>query len=181
MTGMTFRKAAVEDIPAIADLIAESVRFLAKGIYDERQIELSIRTVFGVDDQLIADGTYFVAESSTGQIAACGGWSKRKTLYGASVYGQSRDPELLDPDVDAAKIRAFFVHPDFSRQGIGSAILEMCESEARAAGFVAAEMMATLPGVPLYSARGYEGNERVQIPVGDGVEIECIKMRKELV
>jgi GNAT superfamily N-acetyltransferase len=181
MSELTFRKATPEDVAAIADVIAGSVRSLAKGIYDERQIELSIRTVFGVDDQLIADGTYFVAESDTGQIAGCGGWSKRKTLYGASVYGQSRDPELLDPAVDAAKIRAFFIHPDFARQGIGSAILEKCESEARGAGFTRAEMMATLPGVPLYSARGYTGEESVQVPVGDGVEIECIRMQKELI
>jgi len=180
MSGLKLRKAAVEDIPAIADVIAESVRLLAKGIYDERQIELSIRSVFGVDVQLITDGTYFVAENNAGQIAGCGGWSKRKTLYGASVYGQSRDPELLDPGVDAAKIRAFFIHPDFARQGIGSAILEKCESEAKRAGFSKAEMMATLPGVPLYSARGYTSDESVQVPVGEGVEIECIRMQKEL-
>ena len=181
MSELTFRRATPEDIPAIADVISESVSVLAKGIYDERQIELSIRTVFGVDDQLIADGTYFVAQSSTGKIAGCGGWSKRKTLYGASVYGDSRDPELLDPRVDAAKIRAFFIHPDFARQGIGSAILEICESEAKQAGFTKAEMMSTLPGVPLYSTRGYAGDESVQIPVGDGVEIECIRMQKELI
>ena len=180
MSELMFRKAASEDSRSIAELIAESVRFLARGIYDERQIELSIRTVFGVDHQLIADGTYFVVESNTGQIAGCGGWSKRKTLYGASAYDQSRDPELLDPNIDAAKIRAFFVHPDFARQGIGSAILEKCESEAKRAGFASAEMMATLPGVPLYSARGYSGNELVQIPVGEDVEIDCIRMRKSL-
>src|SRR4030095_13909773 len=126
MSGFTLRKATDEDVAAIGDVISESVRVLAKGIYDERQIDLSIRTVFGVDHQLIADGTYFVAENDAGRIAGCGGWSKRKTLYGASAYDQSRDPELLDPSVDAAKIRAFFVHPDFARQGIGSAILDMC-------------------------------------------------------
>ena len=180
MSGLKLRQAEPGDVPAITDVIAGSVRSLAKGIYDERQIELSIRSVFGVDHQLIADGTYFVAEGSEGQIAGCGGWSKRRTLYGASAYGESRDPEFLDPGVDAAKIRAFFVHPDFARQGIGSAILETCESEAKEAGFAAAEMMATLPGVPLYSARGYSGDERVQIPVGEGVEIECIRMRKNL-
>jgi GNAT superfamily N-acetyltransferase len=181
MSGFTLRKAADEDVAAIGEVISESVRGLAKGIYDERQIELSIRTVFGVDHQLIADGTYFVAEDHAARIVGCGGWSKRKTLYGASSYDQSRDPELLDPGVDAAKIRAFFVHPDFARQGIGSAILDRCESEAKEAGFVMAEMMATLPGVPLYLVRGYSGDEHVQIPVGEDVEIECIRMRKKLI
>jgi len=101
------RHAVSADVEAISELIAESVRGLAKGIYDQRQIELSIRSVFGVDHQLISDGTYFVAESG-GAIVGCGGWSKRKTLYGASSFAQSRDPEMLDPRVDAAKIRAFF-------------------------------------------------------------------------
>ena len=180
MSGFTLRKAAFEDIAEIGDVISKSVRVLAKDIYDDRQIELSILTVFGVDHQLISDGTYFVAENNVGKIAGCGGWSKRKTLYGASNYGQSRDSELLDPEIDPAKIRAFFIHPDFARQGIASAILNACESEAKEAGFISAEMMATLPGVPLYSARGYSGYERVQIPVSEGVNIECIRMRKEL-
>jgi GNAT superfamily N-acetyltransferase len=180
MSGFTLRKAAVEDVAEIGDVISRSVRVLAKDIYDDRQIELSIRTVFGIDNQLISDGTYFVAESDAGKIAGCGGWSKRKTLYGASNYEKGRDSQLLDPGSDAAKIRAFFIHPDFARQGIGSAILDACESEAKEAGFITAEMMATLPGVPLYSARGYFGDESVQIPVGEGVNIECIRMRKEL-
>jgi GNAT superfamily N-acetyltransferase len=128
---------------------------------------------------LIADGTYFVAESGNG-IVGCGGWSKRKTLYGSSSYDESRDPELLDPALDAAKIRAFFVHPNAARQGIGRAVLNACESEAKAAGFRVAEMMATLPGVPLYAACGYEEGERIGVPVGEGVEIVCIRMRKEL-
>jgi len=173
------RKATRADTERIAWIIEHSVRGLARGIYDERQIELSIRSVFGVDNQLIDDGTYFVAESG-GDIGGCGGWSRRKTLYGASGYADSRDPEMLDPTTDAAKIRAFFIHPDWARKGIGTAILNTCEKEARSYGFTSAEMMSTLPGVPLYAARGYEGDERVEIPVGDGVTIECIKMRKEL-
>jgi N-acetylglutamate synthase-like GNAT family acetyltransferase len=172
------RQAVSADVDAISELIAESVRGLAKDIYDERQIELSIRSVFGVDYQLISDDTYFVAESA-GTIVGCGGWSKRKTLYGASSFAQSRDPEMLDPCVDAAKIRAFFVHPNAARQGIGRAILEKCEAEAAAVGFRSAEMMATLPGVPLYEVCGYERFESVAVPLGDGVDIECVKMRKE--
>lgn len=176
----TLRKATADDVGKIAELIAASVRGLAKGFYSEEQIELSIRSVFGVDDQLIADETYFVAESE-GELVGCGGWSKRRTLYGSSAYDLSRDPELLDPKTDSAKIRAFFIHPNWARKGIGTTILAACESEAKSAGFGIAEMMATLPGVPLYSARGYNGDEHLQVPVGEGVEIECVRMRKELV
>jgi N-acetylglutamate synthase-like GNAT family acetyltransferase len=176
----TIRKATLDDQSAIADLIAESVRGLSRGDYDTEQIELSIKTVFGVDTELITDGTYFVAEAETGEIAGCGGWSKRKTLFGASVYSLSRDSELLDPERDAAKIRAFFIHPKFARQGIGTMILNVCEREAKAHGFKTAEMMATLPGVKLYAARGYEGSEEVKVPVGENIEIICVKMRKFL-
>ena len=178
---MTFliRKATLEDKPAIERLIADSVRGLSGEDYDARQIELSIRTVFGVDTDLIEDRTYFVVETEDGRLAGCGGWSKRKTLYGASAYEQSRDPEMLDPERDDAKIRAFFVHPDFARQGIGTMILEESEAEARAHGFKRAEMMATLPGVRLYSVRGYSGDEQFKIPVGENVEVTCIRMVKE--
>lgn len=175
------RKAEVGDISQIENLIAASVRGLSRDVYDNRQIELSIRTVFGVDTELINDGTYFVVESSNGELAGCGGWSKRKTLYGASVYESSRNSELLDPKVDAAKIRAFFIHPEFARRGVGTLILEHCEREALSAGFKSAEMMATLPGVKLYEVRGYEAGEKHDVPVGDGVNIICIKMRKQLI
>lgn len=176
----TIRKATIDDQPAIADLIAESVRGLSQEDYDAQQIELSIKTVFGLDTELIADQTYFVVEADDGRIAGCGGWSKRKTLYGASVYSESRDSNLLDPDRDPAKIRAFFIHPDFSRKGIGTAILEACENEAKAHGFKNAEMMATLPGVKLYAVRGYTGDEEVKIPIGENIDIICIKMMKNL-
>ena len=172
------RKAALADQAAIEKLIAESVRGLSKEDYDAQQIELSIKTVFGVDTELIADGTYFVAETENGEMAGCGGWSKRKTLFGASRYEQSRDSELLDPERDAAKIRAFFIHPAFARRGIGTMILNVCEREAKAHGFKSAEMMATLPGVKLYAVRGYEGSEQVKVPIGENIDIICVKMRK---
>lgn len=175
----SLRKAVAADAAVIAELIAASVKGLASEHYSDEQIELSIETVFGVDLELIEDRTYFVAETE-GRIVGCGGWSKRKTLYGASVYSESRDPGFLDPARDAAKIRAFFIHPDAARQGIGSAILQACENEAREHGFAKAEMMSTLPGVLLYSAQGYLGDERVQIPVGNGVSIECVFMSKDL-
>ena len=173
------RKARTDDAEELAELIAASVRELAKGFYNDEQIEQSIRTVFGVDHQLIEDGTYFVAELG-GRTAGCGGWSKRKTLYGASVY-EGRDPELLDPGKESAKIRAFFVHPDMARRGVGSSILEQCETDARSFGFHSAEMMATLPGVPLYEVRGYRKIAPQKIPISDVLEIECIIMRKDLV
>lgn len=172
------RKAVFADQNEIEKLIADSVRGLSREDYNERQIELSIKTVFGVDTELISDGTYFVAETENGEIAGCGGWSKRKTLYGASVYSHSRDSELLNPETDSAKIRAFFIRPDFARKGIGTKILEKCEAEAKAHGFKSAEMMATLPGVKLYAVRGYTGDEKVSVPLGENLEIICIKMRK---
>lgn len=176
----TLRKAAFADQIEIEKLIAESVRGLSREDYDARQIELSIKTVFGVDTELIADETYFVVETEDGKIVGCGGWSKRKTLYGASVYIHSRDSELLNPKSDSAKIRAFFIHPDFARKGIGKTILEKCETDARTHGFKSAEMMATLPGVKLYAVCGYVGDEKVNVPVGENVDIICVKMRKNL-
>ncbi len=179
MPDFQLRKATFEDSAEISKLIEASVRGLAPGYYDPRQIELSILSVFGVDDQLIADETYLVVETED-RIIGCGGWSKRKTLFGASEYSMSRDPELLDPSTDAAKIRAFFIHPSAARKGIASLILDACEAEAAAAGFGSAEMMATLPGIPFYTARGYSGDENVSVPLGETESITCVKMTKEL-
>ena len=173
------RMASTTDVEAIRELIADSVRGLAKGFYTDAQIELSIRSVFGVDLQLIEDGTYFVAEAG-GRIVGCGGWSRRRTLFGASEYAESRNSTLLDPASQPAKIRAFFVHPDAARMGIGRAILQRCESEALAAGFTSAEMMATLPGVPLYEVCGYEKHEYQDVNLPDGETIVCVRMSKRL-
>lgn len=173
------RKATIDDQSEIEQLIAQSVRGLSRDDYDERQIELSIKSVFGVDTDLVYDETYFVAVAGD-EIIGCGGWSKRKTLYGASVYTSSRDASELDPTKDAAKIRAFFIAPHWARKGVGTAILEVCETEARSFGFRHAEMMATLPGVKLYEVRGYRGGERVDIDIGEDEKIVCIKMRKRL-
>lgn len=173
------RKATAEDIPVLESLIAESVRGLAKGFYSLEQIEMSVETVFGVDGDLINDGTYFVAVTD-GEIVGCGGWSRRRTLYGASGYEQSRDAEMLEPGRDAAKIRAFFIRPKAARKGIGAAILAACESEAVSEGFTSVEMMATLPGVALYRACGYQGNEGVLIPLVNDLSLQCIRMNKDL-
>jgi len=173
------RKATIDDQSEIGQLIAQSVRGLSRDDYNERQIELSITSVFGVDTDVILDNTYFVAAAGD-EIIGCGGWSKRKTLYGASSYASSRDTTELDPTKDAAKIRAFFIAPHWARKGVGTAILDACESEAKSFGFQYAEMMATLPGVKLYEVRGYRGDERVDVDIGEGEKIVCIKMEKRL-
>jgi N-acetylglutamate synthase-like GNAT family acetyltransferase len=173
------RKATIADQPQIEQLIAQSVRELSRADYTEREIELSINSVFGVDTDLIRDNTYFVAIAGN-EIIGCGGWSKRKTLYGASDYASSRDTRELDPEKEAAKIRAFFIAPHWARKGVGTAILAACESEAKSCGFQNAEMMATLPGVKLYEVRGYQGDERVNIEIGEDEKIVCVKMEKRL-
>src|ERR1700689_734264 len=153
------RKASPEDVPRLREIIDASVRGLQANDYSPAQIEGALRSVYGVDSQLIADGTYLVVEEPTETgpvIVACGGWSKRKTLYGGDQYA-GREDSLLDPARDAAKIRAFFVHPAWARRGIGGMILEACESAARDAGFTRLEMGATLSGVAFYRAKGYGG------------------------
>jgi N-acetylglutamate synthase-like GNAT family acetyltransferase len=172
------RKATLADRPAITELIKDSARGLSRTDYTDAQIEGAIATVFGVDTNLIIDGTYFVAESA-GELIGCGGWSKRKTLFGGDQYS-SRDAGGLDPKIEPAKIRAFFIHPGHARQGIGRSILETCEHEARACGFQSLELMSTLPGLKLYRACGYDGDERVELEVGEGVTIGLLPMRKQL-
>ncbi len=173
----TLRKATSADIPALADLIAASVRLLQPE-YSPRQRKAALLAIFTPDRQLIADRTYFIAEVD-GIIAGCGGWSKRKTLYGGD-NAPVRDAALLDPSTDPAKIRAFFIHPDFARRGIGSQILAACEAEARQARFRAAEMAATLAGVPFYRARGYAEIETLTAPLPDGSGLPIVRMRKQL-
>jgi N-acetylglutamate synthase-like GNAT family acetyltransferase len=176
------RKATNGDIPQIRKLIDVSVRGLQAQDYSPAQIEGALESVYGVDSRLIADGTYFVAEISDSDrtpIVACGGWSKRKTLYGGDQYA-GREDSLLDPAHDAAKIRAFFVHPQFARRGLGTLILEACENAAFFAGFTRLEMGATLSGVPFYRARGYAEIEPQQVPLGNGHTLPIVKMAKTI-
>ena len=167
------------DKPALEALIARSARGLSTADYRPGQIEGALRGAFGVDTQLLEDQTYFVAEEH-GEIIGCGGWSYRSTLFGGDARGD-RDASVLDPARQAAKIRAFFVDPRAARRGIGSLLLERCESEARARGFSRVELMATLPGLKLYAARGYSGTEIVRYDVGAGESIEFVPMSKNLV
>lgn len=187
------RPAVSEDIPVLRALIDASVRGLQTQDYTPSQIENARATVYGVDTQLIADGTYFVAEeSSVGAgdphaqptavaplIVGCGGWSKRKTLYGGDQW-TGREAALLDPEHEAAKIRAFFVHPSWARRGIGTMILEACENAALAAGFTRFEMGATLTGVLLYQARGYVALENLEVPLAHEETLPIVRMEKRI-
>jgi GNAT superfamily N-acetyltransferase len=178
MARFDLRFATAEDLPAIRMLIDASVRGLQAADYSPAQINASLKTVFTTDSQLIADGTYFVVLAE-GELAGCGGWSKRKTLYGGDGQMERIEPEMLDPATDAAKVRAIFVHPRFARMGLGSLILRAAEEAAVEAGFKSFEMGSTLTGVALYSLKGYREVDRVRVPVGDGEEIEVVRMMKE--
>lgn len=189
------RLAEPRDIPLLRELIEASVRGLQANDYSAPQLENALRSVYGVDTQLIADGTYFAAEPEEEQkdenaesskealLVGCGGWSKRKTLYGGDrwkeILGAEREDSLLDPAKDAAKIRAFFVHPDCARRGIGGMILTACEEAARKAGFRRLEMGATLTGVPFYLAKGYVILEPAEVPLGNGLTLPIVRMGKE--
>ena len=175
----SLRTAVPGDTPALEVLIDASVRGLQTTDYSPSQIESALASVYGVDSQLIADGTYFVVEANSAdrKIVGCGGWSKHKTLYGGDVW-KGREDSLLDPQKDAAKIRAFYVHPDWVRRGIGTMLLEACEKAATAAGFRRLEMGSTLSGVPLYSARGYVALENLQVPLANGEALPIVRMEK---
>ncbi len=179
LKNFSLRKAVDADTPVLKDLIDASVRGLQAEDYSPSQIESALATVYGVDSQLIADGTYFVVEAGEGEIVACGGWSKRKTLYGGDRW-TAREDTLLDPQKDAAKIRAFFVHPAWVRRGIGTMLLDACEQAALAAGFHRFEMGATLSGVPLYKARGYEALENLGVPLANGESLPIVRMEKQV-
>lgn len=178
------RLAAPADVPLLRQLIDASVRGLQAKDYTPAQIESALKTVYGVDSQLIADGTYFAAEAKASdddapEIVGCGGWGKRKTLFGGDHWSGRQDA-LLDPQRDAAKIRAFFVHPEWARRGIGSMILEACEMAATAAGFTRLEMGATLSGVPFYKAKGYEALENLEVPLQAAEPMIVVRMAKDV-
>jgi GNAT superfamily N-acetyltransferase len=178
VVAVALREARPVDVPVLERLIAESARALSRPDYTDAQIEAALGTAWGVDSELIRDGTYFVAEVAEA-IIACGGWSRRKTLFGGDRQA-GRQSELLDPSRDAARIRAFFVRPDWARRGVGRVLLERCEAEALAQGFRSAELLATLPGRRLYAAFGYAGGERVAYPLPGGITIDFVPMKKSL-
>src|SRR5256885_5570691 len=175
------RLATQPDIPTLHALIESSVRTLQANDYTSTQIEGALGTVLGLDTQLLADQTYFVAEttnsSGTKTIVACGGWSKRKTLFG-SDHAALREPDFLNPATHAAKIPAILVHPDWARRGLGTLLLETCENAAKSAGFTQFEMSSTLTGVPLYKLRGYQVIEPIAVPLPNGESLPVIRMAK---
>ena len=186
-TGLILRVATAADLGLIRKLIAASVRGLQHE-YSEGQREQALASVFTPDTQLIADGTYFIMEPAEGSIleaadgtlAACGGWSWRRTLYGGDHHHASRDAARLDPATEAAKIRAFFVHPQWARRGLGTRLLEACEQAAWDAGFRRAEMGATLSGVPLYERHGYRRVADILVDLPGGERLPVVRMEKTL-
>lgn len=172
------RIATLQDCGALETLIARSARHLGAQDYTAEQIEGALRGAFGVDTQLIQDGTYFVVESG-GEIVGCGGWSRRRTLFGGDNHTE-RSPAELNPRVEPGKIRAFFVAPEHARKGIGTIILKRCEDDARSFGFQRLELMATLPGVKLYAKHGYVLGPPIQYELTPGLNIEFVPMRKTL-
>jgi GNAT superfamily N-acetyltransferase len=172
--GINVRPARHGDIVAIEQLIQRSVRALSAGYYERAQVESALRYMFGVDSQLIDDGTYHVVEAN-GAIAAAGGWSRRRTLFGGDQWKHGAD-EPLDATREAARIRAFFVDPAWARRGLGRSLFEVCRDETCRAGFRRLELMATLPGEPLYSALGFRADERLELALPDGVQVPLVRM-----
>jgi GNAT superfamily N-acetyltransferase len=172
------RTATPADVPALRALIARSIRALGASDYSSAQIDAALESAFGVDTMLIRDGTYFVVASETGDLLACGGWSRRRTLFGSDGRAD-RDESWLDPGIEPAKIRAFFVDPAHTRQGLARAILERSEREAMDAGFSAFALMATLPGVPLYERCGYRAGPAIVHTLPGGLPIRFVPMAKQ--
>ncbi|WP_439649555.1 GNAT family N-acetyltransferase [Hephaestia mangrovi] len=178
MADMVIEPATEADIPAIRALMARAIDDLQRGFLSDAEIAAS-RAVMGLDTQLIADRSYFLARIG-GALAGCGGWSWRATLYGGDHSSDLRDARTLDPAREPARIRAMFTDPAFARQGVGRAILDACEAAAAKAGFGRAELMATLAGEPLYRACSYTASERVTTPPVDGVAVPLVRMTKAL-
>lgn len=179
MPVFTHRRAQPEDLEALRAVMGRAIAALQHDFLTPEQVAAS-HQVMGLDTQLIADQTYFLVEDAAGTIAGCGGWSFRATLYGGDASIVAREPQRLDPARDAAKIRAMYTNPDFTRRGIGRRVLGLCEEAARAAGFTRAEMMATMAGVPLYEACSYAQVEPILSAPIDGVRVPLVRMEKPL-
>jgi GNAT superfamily N-acetyltransferase len=189
INGVTFRIATLADSAAIEEVMKASARDLSRGFYAEHAIPSVERFIATLDSTLVEDGTYFVGEvfaaalsgasERAARVAACGGWSRRDKLF-TGVGEHAGGARLLDPAKDPARVRAMFVHPDFARRGLGRAILDLCEEAARAENFRRLELMATLPGEPLYAACGFTVIERVTITLPDGIQVGGARMEKTL-
>jgi len=176
MPELRSRLAVMADVPALTALMDAAISELQRGFLDDAQIDSS-RAIMGIDTQLIVDGTYFVVEID-GEIAGCGGWGRRAPLYGSDPP-PGRDGQLLDPAVDAARVRAMYTHPRFARRGVGRVVLSLCERAAAQAGFTRLELVSTLSGEPLYTAYGFEPVERLVDSTG-GAPVPIIRMQKHV-
>lgn len=180
---LSIRLARLDEKEVLSHIVAISVRELSREEYSEREIEGALRTVFGIDTELIKDGTYFAVEAhihgTVPIVVGCGGWSRRKTLFGGDQF-DGRVSEELNPTTDAAKVRAFFVHPAWARRGIGTMILEECERAAKAHGFTQLELMATLPGEKLYRTYGFIASESIEYDMGKDGMITFVPMKKAI-
>jgi N-acetylglutamate synthase-like GNAT family acetyltransferase len=175
----TVRQAVEGDIPILNALMEQSVRRLNIQDYGQQQLESALEHIFGIDHQLIADGTYYVAEID-GEVAGCGGWSRNGTLYGgARLRAMPQDPQVGKTE-QAAKIRAMFVHPKFARRGVGTRLMQICELAARRAGFQRLELIATLTGEPFYRKAGFVPLDRLDLVMPNGLSLRAVRMSKQL-
>jgi GNAT superfamily N-acetyltransferase len=175
----SIRVATRADLAALEEVLRESVLGLGSADYTPEQNASALAHMYGMDTRLIDDGTYFAVEDSNGAILACGGWSRRRTLFGGDRFAERSD-DRLDPAMDAARIRAFFVRPGAARQGLGRLLMDECEKAARLEGFRKMELMATLTGIPLYEHGGFRPEERTEIVLPDGVRFPLVRMTKDL-
>jgi len=173
----TSRLATLEDVPRLTGVMDAAIAELQRGFLNDEQIEASC-AVMGIDTQLIKDATYFVVETPDDDVAGCGGWSRRATMYG-NDDSPGRDAKLLDPAVDAARVRAMYTNPRYARRGVGRLVLSLCEAAAAAEGFTRLELVATLSGEPLYSAYGFTPLERIEVSVG-AVPVPAVRMEKQV-
>ncbi len=175
---LILRKATLDDTEKLTDLITRSTLTLQSPYYTDRQLEGALGSAFGVDTQIIMDNTYFVVVAEEERLVGCGGWSKRNRLFGSDALSDTG--ALLDPKKEPARIRAFFIDPDYARKGIGTLLLRSCESEAGAAGFSRLELAATLAGVPLYAKQGFVEMEEFAFPLPNGETLPLIRMSKDI-
>ncbi len=171
------REATKTDIPILNQIVQLSIRQLGGKCYSSEQVESSLKYLFGIDTQVVADGTYYVVETHD-QIVACGGWSRRKTPFGGDQASTIQNSELRDPKIDPAVIRAFYVHPDWARQGIGKKLLDYCETQALREGFRWFELTSTLSGYPLYARYGYQETGKIAMTLPGNISISGVKMEK---
>jgi GNAT superfamily N-acetyltransferase len=174
---LTHRPAGTSDMPALTELMNAAIRDLLPQFLSPDQVQASF-AVMGLDTVLIEDGTYFVVEID-GRLAGCGGWSRRATLFGGN-HTKGRDARLLDPATEAARVRAMYTSPAFTRRGVGRKVLELCEAAARAEGFSQVELAATMGGQPLYEACGYQSIEAMLVTTPNGVQVPLLRMGKTL-